>query len=233
MKNLLFLILDPLKDVYHRSAELLPNLAAMIVIMLAGIVMAQALRFVLLKLLKAINFNTWSDRMGLTSMLRKCDVWARPADAMAVFLFWSLIVMSFLSGLTALQIRFVDAVIAGVMGYLPKVVSAVLILIVGYIATGLIAQALLISLVNSGFSFARYWVRAVRSLLLMLLVAMALEQLQVAPNIVVAAFSIFFGGAILALAISFGVAGIDTAKRMLEAQEERKREAHETDLQHL
>ena len=37
---------------------------------------------------------------------------------------------------------------------------------------------------------------------------MALEQLQVAPNIVVAAFSIIFGGIVIALAIAFGVGGI-------------------------
>ena len=59
----------------------------------------------------------------------------------------------------------------------------------------------------------------------MLIIAMALEQLQVAPGVVVAAFSIVFGGIVLALAISFGVAGIDMAKRMLEQQKEKKQES--------
>ena len=52
----------------------------------------------------------------------------------------------------------------------------------------------MIALVNGGYHFAKLLAEAVRLLLIVLILAMALEQLQVAPNIVVAAFSIIFGG---------------------------------------
>jgi hypothetical protein len=48
--------------------------------------------------------------------------------------------------------------------------------------------------------------------------------------VVVAAFSIVFGGIVLALAIAFGVAGIDSAKKMLEQQSEREQER---DIEHV
>ena len=142
--------------------------------------------------------------MGLTSMLRKGDLWSKPSAAVASVFFWLLIVVALLTGMSALHIRVVDGMIAEVLLYLPRIVSAILILIVGYIATGFIARGLLISLVNSGFHFSKQFARAARLLLIMLIIAMALEQLQVAPGVVVAAFSIVFGGIVLALAISFG-----------------------------
>jgi flagellar motor component MotA len=72
----------------------------------------------------------------------------------------------------------------------------------------------------------------VRLLLIVLILAMALEQLQVAPNIVVAAFSIIFGGIVIALAIAFGVGGIEAARRIIEKGATEKREGKD-DIQHL
>jgi len=89
----------------------------------------------------------------------------------------------------------------------------------------------LIAAVNSGYHYAKLLAEAIRLLLTVLILAMALEQLQVAPGIVVAAFSIIFGGIILALAISFGVGGIDAARRMIEKEEERKEE--KKDIEHM
>jgi hypothetical protein len=61
---------------------------------------------------------------------------------------------------------------------------------------------------------------------------MALEQLQVAPVIVVTAFSIIFGGIVLALSISFGVGGIDTARKIIEKETEKKDEEKQ-DIEHI
>jgi flagellar motor component MotA len=86
--------------------------------------------------------------------------------------------------------------------------------------------------VNRGYHFARLIAEAVRVLLMVLFVAMALEQMEVAPNIVVAAFSIIFGGIVLALAISFGVGGIEAARRIIERETEKKDEGKE-DIEHI
>lgn len=232
MNDLFSLILEPLKTLYTQVSQLFPNVLAMLIIVLAGIFAARIIRAILRRMLKAIKFDAWSDRMGLTSMLRKGDLWAKPSAAVAAFLFWLLIIVAFLTGVSTLHIRVVDGMISEVLTYLPRIVSAILILIFGYIVSGLAARGLLISLVNGGFHFAKQFARAARLLMIVLIVAMALEQLRVAPGVVVAAFSIMFGGIVLALAISFGIAGVDTAKRMLEQQEEKKQEAAR-DMQHI
>jgi hypothetical protein len=75
---------------------------------------------------------------------------------------------------------------------------------------------------------------AIRLLLTVLVLAMVLEQLQVAPSIVLATFSILFGGIVLALAISFGVGGIDAAKRMIERETvEKHPDEAKDDIEHI
>lgn len=232
MDNVLTLILEPLKAMYAQVAEMFPNMLAMLIIILAGIFSARVIRTIVHRMLKAIKFDAWSDRMGLTSMLRKGDLWAKPSAAVSAFLFWLLIMVSVLTGLSALHIRLVDGMISEVLTYLPRIISAILILVFGSMVSGLIARGLLISLVNGGFHFAKQSARATRLLLLVLIIAMALEQLRVAPGVVVAAFSITFGGIVLALAISFGIAGVDAAKKMIEKQAD-SRQGPAGDIEHL
>lgn len=232
MTDFLNLIQEPLRDVFQKFFKFLPNLLAMLIIILIGIIAARVVRAVLLRILKAVNFDSWSDRMGLTSVMRKGDLWAKPSAAVGAFVFWLLLIVAFMAGLDALQVRAIDSLIAQFVLYLPRVFSALLILVFGYIVTGFIGRAVLISAVNRGYHFSRLLAESVRLLLVALFVAMALEQLQVAPSIVVAAFSIIFGGIVLALAIAFGVGGIEAAKRIIEKERENKDESKQ-DIEHI
>jgi Mechanosensitive ion channel, conserved TM helix len=231
MNEFLQLILEPMKDVFVKFKEFAPNLLAMMTIILVGILFARIMKAVLLRFMRAIKFDTWSDRMGLTVVMRKSDLWSKPSDAVGSIVFWGLIIGSLMAGLSSLKIHAIDSLVASFVLYVPRAFSAVLILIFGYIIAGFIGRAVLIAAVNSGYHYAKLLAEAVRLLLTVLILAMALEQLQVAPGIVVAAFSIIFGGIILALAISFGVGGIDAARKMIEKEDERKDE--KKDIQHM
>ena len=93
---------------------------------------------------------------------------------------------------------------------------------------------MLIAASNSGFHYAKILAEATHTLLMVLILAMVMEQLQIAPSIVLAAFSIIFGGIVIALAIAFGVGGIDTARRIIEKEVIAKSEEETKDeIEHI
>jgi hypothetical protein len=231
MEEFLQLITEPLKEVYTGLRSFIPNLLAMIIIIGAGALVSRLVRAAVLRFLKAVNFDSWSDRMGLTAAMRKADLWRKPAEGVASGIYWFLLIVTIMTGFGALKVQAIDNVVQRFFLYLPRVFTSLMILVLGYIIAGFIGRAVLIAAVNSGYRYARLLAEAVRLLLTVLILAMALEQLQVAPGIVVAAFSIIFGGIVLALAISFGVGGIDSAKRMIDREEESRKQ--EKDIEHL
>jgi hypothetical protein len=234
MEDFLNLVLEPLKEVFTAFKAFVPNLLAMLVILGAGILLARLLRVLLMRLLTAVNFDSWSDRMGITTLMRKGDLWSKPSRALGSIFFWILIIVVVMTGMSALRIHAIDRLVEQFFEYLPRAFSAVLILIVGYVLAGFVGRAVLIAAVNSGYHYARLLAEAVRLLLTVLILAMALEQLHVAPGIVLAAFSIIFGGIVVALAISFGVGGIDAAKRMIERETAKERaDGPKDDVEHL
>jgi hypothetical protein len=234
MTDFMNLIFEPLREVFLRIKSFMPNLLAMLVILIIGVLVARVLRLIFIKFLTAIKFDSWSDRMGVTTLLRKGDLWAKPALALGAIVFWILIIVVAMTGLSALKIAAVDHLVAQFFMYLPRAFSAFLILIIGYVLAGFISRAVLIAAVNNGFHYARLLAEAIRLLLTVLVLAMVLEQLQVAPGIVLAAFSIIFGGIVMALAISFGVGGIDAAKRIIERETLEKRTGDtKDDIEHI
>lgn len=234
MNDFLNLILEPLQELFLKFRIFLPNLLAMLVIMVLGIIMAKVIRLALVKALNAVNFDSWSDRMGFTKLMRKGDLWAKPSAALGAIIFWLLIIVTLMIGLSALKIPAIDNLVEHFFSYTPRAFSAALILIIGYLVTGFISRAVLIAAANSGFHYAKFLAEAVRALMTVLILAMVMEQLQIAPSIVLAAFSIIFGGIVVALAISFGVGGIGVAKQMIERETVEKRaEEAKDEIKHI
>ncbi|HLP97020.1 MAG TPA: hypothetical protein VK149_01105 [Sideroxyarcus sp.] len=218
MMDFLDLILEPLHEVFLKFKAFAPNLLAMLVILVVGILLARMLRALLVKFLTAVKFDSWSDRAGFTTLIRKLDLWMKPSAVIGAGVFWMLIIVTLMAGLSALDIDAIDSLVAQFFGYLPRAFSAALILAVGYAVSGFASRAALIAATNAGFHYARLLAEAVRVLLLLMILAMVMEQLQIATSIVLAAFSIIFGGIVTALAIAFGVGGIGAARRIIEQE---------------
>jgi len=147
--------------------------------------------------------------------------------------FWILVIVTLMAGLGALNVAAIDTLVAQFFNYLPRVFSAAVILAIGYLFTSFISRAVLITLVNSGYHYARLLAEAIRVLLMLMILAMVMEQLQIATNVVLAAFSILFGGIVIALAIAFGVGGIDTARRIVEQKFAEEPPKAPDDIEHL
>ncbi len=232
MENFIDVLLDPLKEFWAGFIVFVPKFIAMVIIFAGGIFFAWVMKTLLLRALNAANFDIWADKVGLTAIIRKGDIWAKPSDLSGRILYWFIVIMFLMIGLNALQIQTIDKLVSQFFLYLPRFFSALLIFIIGYVIAGFISRAVLIAAVNSGYHYAKIIAEAVRLLLIVLILAMVLEQLNVAPSIVVASFSIMFGGVVVALAIAFGVGGIDAARRIIEKGSEEKKE-EKGNIEHL
>jgi len=102
--------------------------------------------------------------------------------------------------------------------------------VIGYLIAVFLGQATLIAAVNAQINSARLVSRAVRWFIIILSLTMALYHLGIAEKVIVATFTITFGGIVLALAIAFGWGGRELAKDFLEKlSKQREKEGGEKD----
>ncbi|MBS3907818.1 MAG: hypothetical protein KGZ49_12365 [Syntrophaceae bacterium] len=210
----------------------LPNLLAMITILVIGFITAWVIKTLLFRFLKAIQFDRVSERWGLTHVLSRGGMAYSPASLVSRFFYWVIVLITLILGINALEVAATQNFIAQFFSYLPNLFAAVIILVIGYLIAIFLGQAALIAAVNAQMESAKLLSRSVRWFIIILSLTMALYHLGIAEKVIVAAFSITFGGIVLALAIAFGWGGRELAKDFLERFYLKKKE-EDGDRNHL
>ena len=220
-------ITDSLNRFLEKVIVFLPNLLAMITILVVGFLIAWIFKRLLFRFLKAIQFDRVSRQWGLADVLSKGGVTYSPANLLSRFFYWVIVLVTLILGINALEVAATQNLITQFFNYLPHLFAAVIILVIGYLIAIFLGQATLIAAVNAQMESAKLLSRLVRWLLIIFSLTMALYQLGIAEKVITAAFSVIFGGIVLALAIAFGWGGRELAKDFLERLYKRKEKGDE------
>src|SRR4030042_1992465 len=120
---------------------------------------------------------------------------------------FSALVIFFIIALNALKLPAVDQLLERFLLYLPNVFIAAFLLIVGVLIGNFLGRAALIASVNAGIKQSGLLSRAVKTTVVLFAFVMAMEQLGIGRQAVLAAFTIVFGGLGRGPALGFGLEG--------------------------
>jgi small-conductance mechanosensitive channel len=194
-----------------------PRVLAMLLIALLGWVVALVLGIVVREVLRWARFDTLARRLGAEDLLRVGEL-PPPSRLVGSLVFWLVWVSFLFAGIDALGFQGLESLASEFVRFIPRLVVALGILVIGFLAANFAWRATLLASVNARLPSARLVSAAVRFLIVVLTVAMALEQIAVATTVVLTAFAIAFGAVMIGLAIAFGIGGGGIARRMLEQQ---------------
>jgi hypothetical protein len=226
-------LLAPLQLLGKHMLAVLPNVFAMGVLILGGLLAAWLSGLLLERFLRVIGLDHLSTRLGTTAVLLRAGIKTDPSRLIGQMLYWSVAFFSFIAGLSALNLAPINQFAQSMLAYVPHLITAGVILLAGYVCSNFASQAILIAAVNAGLPPARLIANCSRWGLQLLAGAMALEQLGIAEHIVVVGFGITWGGLVLASAIAFGLGATDLAKDFLERRMiGRSRTSEMDDLRH-
>jgi hypothetical protein len=227
--------LEPLVSFWERLQEFLPNLLLSLLVVVVVFALALLLREVITRLLGAMKFDRLATRMGLSEAVERVGGFRSPSYVAGQFVFWIVVVFALLGGLYELDTAYTRGLVNRFFEYLPHVIVAAFILLIGAIISRFLARGVLLAAVNAGMRGARLAAGLVRFLVMALAAVAALEHLGIGRATVLLAFGIVFGGVVLALAIAFGLGGRDLARDLLEGQLRKPKEIEADDegIRHL
>lgn len=200
----------------QRLAEFGPNLLAMLVILVVGLLAAGTVRVTVRVVLPRLGFDRFAQRAGIALVLQKGGILSPPSTVVALVLAWGVLAVFVLLAIGALDVRIATELVSRTFAYLPQVLIAVAILVLGALAAAFVRRSVLIAAVNAGLPSARLLAGAAHAGLTVLFVAMALEHLGVGQHVILVSFAILFGGAVFAVSLALGLAGRDLAREFLE-----------------
>ncbi|HTP32952.1 MAG TPA: hypothetical protein VMJ75_12320 [Candidatus Acidoferrales bacterium] len=213
-------------------ASLLPGIVALLLALLISIVLAWLIAGILRRSLSRIQFDDRVFRWGFLS-LPEWSPGKSPTLLAARVVAWTVVFIGFVIGVSAFDSTLTSALVLRVFEYLPNVLAAILVLVVGSVVARFLARSVLIDAVNMNLQYARLLSAGVRWMVMVLTVAMALEHLTIGGGIIRLAFGILFGGIVLALALAVGLGSKDLVSRSIQREANRAAEQSEEPVRHL
>jgi hypothetical protein len=198
-------------------ARFLPRLIVLVIIALAGWVIAYLLKLIARSILRLIKFDRLSENAGASQLLAKAAL-PPSSELLSRFVFWVAWLGFILLGINVLGIFGLQEQIAHFFLFLPRLFAALFIMFFGLLAASFVSRAALLAAVNGNLPSPRLLSTSIRAIIIVFVLSMAFEELGIAEQTVLVAFGIAFGAVMLGLAIAFGTGGKDLARRFLETR---------------
>jgi hypothetical protein len=217
-------IMDVIGEVLRGTAEQFvgwveqagPKLLAAVIILIVGWTVAKLVKIGLVKFLKIIKVDTLAEKVGVDRFLKRGNIQSNSVEVVGTLIYWLLLLLSLLVAVKAMGISEAQVIFSGVVAIIPRVIAAVVILVLGLSFSGFISDVVQTAAVNAQVREARLLANVSRWAIVTFVAIMALDQLAIATDVISQALLILFGAICLALSLAFGLGCRDLAGRVAQ-----------------
>ena len=206
-------ISDSLQRASDEFFAWLPKLVGALVILLIGYIIARVVASAVRRAMVSGGADRALEQGKARVYKQQYAPNTHPSGVVATIVFWFVFGWAILLAVSALGIQALVNAVAAVVGYLPNVVAAILILLVAVAIAGAVGG--LASRLAGGTLLGKMVQTAVPTLVIVVALFMALVQLKIATQIVVATYVLVLGAICLGFALAFGLGGREVAGKML------------------
>ena len=189
--------------------QLIPALLGALVIVFAGYLLAKVLERIVDTFLRRIGLNNMLARGGVLAAVERSGAHVNPTRVLANLVFWLVMFAVILVAANALGLESLAVVFGELVSYIPSVIAAIVIILVGIVLGQFVGG--LIAASAGGLHGGRALARVGSAGVILLAVFMALQELGIATEIVTTAFALLFGAIALAIALAFGLGSRELA----------------------
>lgn len=193
----------------------IPGLVVAIVIGIVGLVVASVASRILRMVLVRLRFDQLVRRSGIDRWLERAGVQSPVEQVLPRILFYVLLFLFAREGAEALGLTALSEGIAAIIGYLPNLVSAFLIVLVGGAVAQVAGGSVAVAARGFGIDFGPALGRLVTGALVFLVAVTALAELQIDTILVRNVTQLILGGICLAAALSLGLGSRDITRNVL------------------
>lgn len=211
----------PLTEMVGRFWNMLPALAASVLIVAVGVFVGGLLRRLVATALRNLGFDRLMERLGFEKISDREDRLGEFSEMIAFAVQVGVVLLAVAQALDNLALDTWSVYVNTFLSYVLKNVAVALaVVLVGFVIGGYVRD--LIQSRNEDDNEAGKWIAEfARYLVLVFAFTMAVAQLDVAEDFVLMTFGLLFGALCLAIALAFGLGSRDVAgdivKRRYEA----------------
>jgi len=195
----------------------LPNLVIAVIVILLGWLIGAALAKVIEQIIKTIKLDKALSSAGLDELIQKSGFKLNSGKFLGGLVKWFMVIVFLIAAFDVLGLQQVNNFLTGVViGYIPQVIAAVLILLISIVIAEALRHFIVASAKAAGLHSANFLGSITKWSIWIFAVLAALLQLGIGVVFIQTLFTGVIAAVAIALGLSFGLGGRDAAASLLE-----------------
>jgi hypothetical protein len=216
VKSLTDQFTDSANEFWRTVGDYLPKVLGALVLLILALVAAKLAQAIVERVLKLIQVDKLLKNKQVVKTLKSAEMSFDIISIAGRLVFWGVMIIFALTIADVLELTAMRDVIREILAYLPNVIAGVIVLTVTIAGARLVRDIVGASLNRMRVGFASSVSAAAFYAIVVFGSVMTLDQLGFDTTIITANITVIVAGAVLGLALAFGLGGRDTAKAVID-----------------
>jgi hypothetical protein len=198
-------LLQAATELGTKVAGFLPSLLGATLILLLGWVVSRSLELAAARALRAFGLDRASTRLHLAEVLERAGIRSTASQIVAQLLFWLLMLTFVLSSVETLGLTAVTATIDRLIAYIPNLIGAALITVLGMLFARFIASLVSSAAAAADIASAQRLGQLSQVVVVAVVAVVAIEHLGVSTDVLVGPLTALIAAAGLSAGLAFAL----------------------------
>jgi hypothetical protein len=200
-------VLDTFQNAFQEIGALVPNVLAMLAILVIGFLLAKLIGRLATVLCQTIGLQTAAERSGLAASMQQVGIVRSVPSIVGVFVFWLLFAVALVAAFNVLGLAAVSEAMMDVVQFIPKILLAIVVVVIGLLVASFLRGVVATSADRVGISYAEHLANACYYVLALITFLAAASHLGLEIELIERLLLIGFGALAAGSALAFGLGG--------------------------
>ncbi len=208
-------ILQMLNELYSSFAQAFPNFIAAIAIFIIGYMIAKMVARVINRVLKSIGIDRLAEKLNEIDFIEKSNFNIVPSKILSKIVYYVLLLIFTIIATEILNIAAVSQLVRDIINYIPSVIAAIAILILGLLIAQALQKIVLTTTQSLGIPSAKIIAGFIFYFVFLMTIITALTQIGIETDFIATNITAIIAGSVLAFGLGYGLASKDTMANFL------------------
>ncbi len=203
-------------DLWVSAMSFLPQLVFAVVVFLLGLLVANLLKTAVIRVIRFMKVDDLLERLDAKTFFSRAGIRFDVAELFGWLVKWFIILIALIAAADALGWSQVTEFLTLVVAYIPNVLVAVIILLVGFLLGNFVQDLIKGAVKVANMTSATFLAAIAKWSIIVFSLMMALVQLGIGAALVQTLFTGFVAMVALAGGLAFGLGGKEQASKILD-----------------
>jgi small-conductance mechanosensitive channel len=210
------IVLNSFSDFWEKFTGFIPTLLLALVLLFAGFIFAWIFEVISRKVMRIVMLDRIVEKIGLKTLFDKAGLKISFTRLLSGVVYWFVLIVFLASVVDVLGLTQLSSFLDQLVAYLPNVLAAVAILVIGILVANLLFNVVKHASESARLRSANFLASLTKWSIFVFAFIAALVQLKVAPDLLKIIFTGFVVMISLAGGLAFGLGGKEAAKDVID-----------------